>query len=145
MLDIQRTVQFAHRHDLRLVVRNTGHDMAGRSGGADSLQIYTGHLRDINFVHDFCPRGADKCSGPVFTVGAGVTMGELYAKGAAHGYTVVGGDCPTVGVAGGFLQGGGVSNFFSHTHGLAVDNVLEMEVVDANASIPSLYPTTIEY
>jgi hypothetical protein len=70
------------------------------------------------------------------SVEAGVMMGDLYTKSAQNGYIVVGGDCPTVGVAGGFLQGGGVSDFLSLHHGLAVDNALEFEVVSASVSIP---------
>ena len=72
------------------------------------------------------------------SVEAGVMMGDLYGRSAQNGYIVVGGDCPTVGVAGGFLQGGGVSDFLSLHHGLAVDNALELEVVTASVSPPEL-------
>ncbi|KAL1860007.1 hypothetical protein Plec18170_001956 [Paecilomyces lecythidis] len=73
--------------------------------------------------------------GSAVTVGAGVLLGDLYARGSLEGYTVVGGECPTVGAAGGFLQGGGVSSFLSHIWGLAVDNVLEFEVVTAQGDL----------
>jgi hypothetical protein len=61
-------------------------------------------------------------------------MGDLYRRCAIEGVTVVGGDCPTVGVVGGYLQGGGVSPFFGLEAGLAVDNAVEFEVVTANVS-----------
>ena len=42
---------------------------------------------------------------------------------------MVGGKCPTVGIAGGYSQGGGDSSLASK-HGLGVDQVLEWEVID---------------
>lgn len=56
---------------------------------------------------------------------------ELYEMGAREGFMVVGGECPTVGYVGGFLQGGGVSSFHSYNRGLAVDNVIQFQVVTA--------------
>ncbi|KAJ5673935.1 oxidoreductase [Penicillium macrosclerotiorum] len=131
---IQEAVLFAKKHDLRLTIRNTGHDLAGRSSAANSLQIHTHRLQKTSFYQDFRPNGSHETFGPAVSIGAGVQVGELYARAAEKGYTVVGGDCPTVGVAGGFLQGGGVSDFLSLQYGLAVDNVLEFEVVTADVS-----------
>jgi FAD/FMN-containing dehydrogenase len=93
-------------------------------------------MQGVQFNDNFQPRGSQISVGPAVSVEAGVLMGDLYAKSAQNGYIVVGGDCPTVGVAGGFLQGGGVSDFLSLHHGLAVDNALEFEVVTASVSIP---------
>ncbi len=45
----------------------------------------------------------------------------------------MGGTCPTVGLAGGYTQGGGHSAL-SSLYGLSADNVLEWEVVTANGS-----------
>ena len=57
---------------------------------------------------------------------------NVYQKGSLEGFTVVGGACPTVGAVGGFLQGGGVSTIHGFTRGLALDNVLEFQVVTAS-------------
>lgn len=130
--EIRRSVLFAQRFNLRLIIHNTGHDLAGRSSGADSLQIHTHRLQDVAFHQDFIPSGSNVPMGRAVTVGAGVVMGDLYRRCAIEGVTVVGGDCPTVGVLGGYLQGGGVSPFFALEAGLAVDNALEFEVVTAN-------------
>jgi len=46
------------------------------------------------------------------------------------GYRVVGGECGTVGITGGFMQGGGHS-ILNSAYGMAADNVLEWEVVTA--------------
>ncbi|KAI9372975.1 chanoclavine-I synthase oxidoreductase protein [Aspergillus egyptiacus] len=132
---IQAAVRFALRHRLRLVVRNTGHDTAGRSSGAESLQIHTRRMSQIRYHANFQAEGSEAELGPAVSVGAGATLGEVYARGAHEGWVVVGGECPTVGAVGGFLQGGGVSNFLSFTDGLAVDNVLEFEVVTAEGEL----------
>ncbi|KAK6811559.1 hypothetical protein RU639_012688 [Aspergillus parasiticus] len=132
---IQRAVVFAKEHNLRLAIRNTGHDGAGQSSGPNSLQIHTQGLQDIQYHGDFQPNGSTVHRGSAVTVGAGVQIGDLNRRGSQEGYTVVGGECPTVGAAGGFLQGGGVSSFLSHSWGLAVDNVLQFEVVTAQRGL----------
>jgi hypothetical protein len=53
---------------------------------------------------------------------------EAYEAADAKGLQVVGGECPTVGIAGGYTQGGGHSALASK-HGLAADQTLEWEVV----------------
>ncbi|KAG6007758.1 hypothetical protein E4U21_005597 [Claviceps maximensis] len=131
--DIQSCVRFASCHDLRLVVRNTGHDSAGRSAAPHSFQIHTGSLKNISLHDDFVPRGSSTGKGPAVTLGAGVLLWEAYAHGVRNGYTIVGGECPTVGAVGGFLQGGGVAIANSFVRGLAVDNVLEYKVVTSDA------------
>ncbi|KMQ42996.1 CO dehydrogenase flavoprotein-like, FAD-binding, subdomain 2 [Trichophyton rubrum] len=132
---VQEAVRFARRYNLRLVIRNTGHDLAGRSSAPDSFQIHTHRLQEIQFHVDMRLDGSNTSLGPAVTVGAGVMMGNLYAQAARHGYMVLGGDCPTVGVVGGFLQGGGISDFLSLNQGFGVDNVLEYEVVTADGEL----------
>ncbi|KAI0436159.1 putative oxidoreductase [Xylaria telfairii] len=134
-LHVQKTVIFAKKHNLRLVIKNTGHDSSGRSSAPNSLQIYTHLLKGIQYHADFMTPGAPTSSGPAVTIGAGVMHWELYEKGTQEGYIAIGGECPTVGAAGGFLLGGGVCSILSQTHGLAVDNVLQLEVVLANGSL----------
>ena len=59
---------------------------------------------------------------------AGVQAYEAYEFADSHGVRVTGSECSTVGLAGGFTQGGGHSILSSHV-GLAADNALEWEVV----------------
>ncbi|KAI1214326.1 putative oxidoreductase [Annulohypoxylon truncatum] len=132
---VQIAVLFAKEYNLRLVIKNTGHDGSGRSASQDSLQIHTHLLKGIRYHSDFTAKGAATSSGPAVTVGAGVMHWEVYERGSQDGYIIVGGECPTVGAVGGFLQGGGVSSFLSYTRGLAVDNVLEFQVVIANGTL----------
>ena len=64
-------------------------------------------------------------------VGAGVQGFEAYEVADRHGLAVVGGECPTVGLAGGYTQGGGHSALSSR-YGLAADQTLEWEVITAS-------------
>ncbi|PYH34724.1 FAD-dependent oxidoreductase [Aspergillus neoniger CBS 115656] len=140
--EIRTVVRFAKQRNIRLVIKNTGHDSTGRSGAPNSLQILTNRMKDITFHDDLVPSqgglGLDNVNAigvPAVTIGAGVMVGELYAAAAARGLFVVAGECSTVGVAGGYLQGGGVSTVLSPLYGLAVDHVLELEVVTAQGDI----------
>ena len=67
-------------------------------------------------------------------MGAGVQASEVYAAADAKSLVVVGGDCPTVGLAGGFTQGGGHSPL-SSTYGMGADQTLEWEVVDGSGQL----------
>jgi FAD/FMN-containing dehydrogenase len=133
--EVQTAVRFASKYNIRLIIRNTGHDGAGSSSGPDSFQIFTHRLDDIRHHSNFCLSNTNSnsqmCAGTAVSIGAGVMFRDLYAQGAGEGFVVTGGDSGTVGAAGGFLQGGGVPAFTGYTWGLAVDNVLEFEVVVA--------------
>ena len=72
----------------------------------------------------------DYYSGPALKVGAGVVSAEAYQAAQSAGLRVVGGSCPSVGIAGGFTQAGGHSTLSSQ-YGLGADQVLEWEVVTA--------------
>ncbi|EEP82063.1 predicted protein [Uncinocarpus reesii 1704] len=67
---------------------------------------------------------------PAVTLQAGEQWLDVYRAAAEEGVIVVGGSAQTVGAAGGYLTGGGHSAF-SHFYGLAVDNLLEVNLVDA--------------
>jgi hypothetical protein len=79
-------------------------------------------------------------SGPALRVGAGVRGADAAEFAAQHGYRVVIGDCPDVGLAGGYTQGGGHS-LLTGLYGLAADNVLEWEVVTASGQHVVATPT----
>lgn len=67
-------------------------------------------------------------------MGAGILGYEAVTLAAAQGLVVLSGTCPTVGAAGGYLQGGGHSAL-STNFGLAADQVLEWEVATAAGKI----------
>lgn len=78
--DVQATVVFAAKHNLRLVIKNTGHDWFGRSAAAGSLLLWTHLLKHIEFLDAFVPQGSGSSySGvPAVTVGAGIQFGDIY-------------------------------------------------------------------
>ncbi|KAH0129741.1 FAD/FMN-containing isoamyl alcohol oxidase MreA, partial [Aureobasidium melanogenum] len=122
--DVINGLNFAIDHNIRLVVRNTGHDYNGKSTGAGALGLWMANLKDTE-IKDW----SDKYyTGKAIKVGAGIRGGEAYKIADAAGYQVVGGECPTVGIAGGYSQGGGHSALTSR-YGLGADQVLEWEVV----------------
>ncbi|KAL3470593.1 hypothetical protein BJX99DRAFT_267297 [Aspergillus californicus] len=132
--DVQNTLLFAKKHNVRLVVKNTGHDYLGRSSAPDSFGLWTHNLQPpIELTEAYVPDGCSRAAGDVITVGAGQQFGGVYEFANAHGYRVVGGTSPSVGIAGGWLAGGGHS-MLSNELGLGVDNVQQIKVVLPDAT-----------
>ncbi|KXS95039.1 hypothetical protein AC578_143 [Pseudocercospora eumusae] len=122
---VAATLEFAKSKNIRVVIRNTGHDWNGKSTGAGAVAIWTHHLKDIQ-VFDYHD---EHYTGKAMKMGAGVQAFEAYAAAHEHNVVVLGGECPTVGLAGGYTQGGGHSAL-SSKYGLSADQVLAWEVVD---------------
>ncbi|KAJ7446962.1 FAD-binding domain-containing protein [Mycena latifolia] len=119
--DIQAAVTFSSAHNLRLVIKSTGHDYLGRSTASNSLLVRTSNFKKISFSDSFFI-GSENM-GSVVTIGSGVYSHTLYEKGEAAGKIAVGGAAATVANAGGYVQGAGHSAL-SPTFGLGADNVL---------------------
>ncbi|KAF5367676.1 hypothetical protein D9758_009900 [Tetrapyrgos nigripes] len=135
--DIVEAVKFASYHNLRLVVKNTGHDAIGRAFGVGALEIFTYNMKDLIVHNNFIPKGAPRRTPavPAMTVGAGVDWNQAYAAADAAGRTIAGGLSPmgTVGTVGWSLGTG--HSLLSSSFGLGVDNSLEFTVVLPNASV----------
>ena len=131
--DVASALRFAQAHNLRLVVKASGHDMQGRSTGADALLVWLSAL-DAVVVH---ADGFRACAGDTATAAVtaqpGATAGALQAA-LGDTYVVVTGSARTVSAAGGHALGGGHS-FASPAYGLAADNLLAAQVALANGSI----------
>jgi FAD/FMN-containing dehydrogenase len=147
---IQAGINFARDNNLRLIIRNTGHDFLGRSVGWGSLVINTHSFQDIQFSDSW--RGACDYKGSAVTVGAGVQAFQVLkqANSMTPPKIMVTGECEvstshptllplfrtnvspqTVGVAGGLVQGGGhgpLTNFY----GFLADTALEFKVITAD-------------
>ncbi|KKA30841.1 hypothetical protein TD95_000755 [Thielaviopsis punctulata] len=126
--DVQLAVNFARSLNLRLNIKNTGHDFAAKSMGGGALSIWTHNLKDIEFYSDFTQ---GSYSGPAMKVGAGVQAFEMYEAANKYGVTAVGGEGQTVGLMGGYIQGGGHSPI-SGWYGMAADSILAIELVTAD-------------
>lgn len=116
---VQLAVNLARSLNLRLIIKNTGHDFNGRSADAGSLSVWTHSLKNLEFYETY---KTATYSGPAMKIGAGIETKELYAAAEKYGVTGVGGLCTTVGVGGGFLAGGGHGPMTSML-GLGADQV----------------------
>ena len=56
--DIQAAVNFVREHNLKLVVKSTGHDLLGRSTARGSFLIWTHRMKDMSYNSTFLPEGA---------------------------------------------------------------------------------------
>lgn len=129
-------MKFAREHNLRLTVKNTGHDFLGRSSGRGAMELWTHNLKTITFSQYKSPG----YTGPAATLGAGVQAFEAYEAAHKNGFRIVGGSCPTVGLAGGFVQGGGHGPLAA-TYGMGVDNALEFDAITADGKRRTASPT----
>jgi hypothetical protein len=126
----QMAIEFAKEHNIRLVIRNTAHDYNGKSTGAGSLALWVQHMKTKERRH----YNSTTYCGESFRFGAGVMVQEAYEFADAHNMTVVGANQGTVGLVGGYTQGGGHGPLASQL-GLAADQVLEWEVVLASGEV----------
>ncbi len=94
------------------------------------MAIWTHHLKSIGFSDYVGPH----YTGKAIKVGAGIQAFEAYRAADKIGLAIVGGECPTVGLAGGYTQGGGHSALASR-YGLAADQALEWEVMDGTGKL----------
>jgi FAD/FMN-containing dehydrogenase len=135
---VAAAVSFARENNIRLVVRNTGHDILGRSTGYGSLQVWIRHLRQgIAFQETYA--APDKCTksswtGSAFSIAGGYVWEDVHVEAAAKNVIVVGGGDPSVGCIGGWAQGGGHSPA-SRNYGLGADQILDATVVLASGDI----------
>lgn len=132
--DVAEAVNFARRHNLRLVVKGGGHSYQGTSNAPDSLLVWTRHMNAITPHAAFTPRGAREPAGPAVSIGAGAMWIDAYDQVTTNGARYVqGGGCNTVGVAG-LTLGGGFGSF-SKQFGTAAASLLEAEIVTADGQV----------
>ncbi|KAK5655061.1 hypothetical protein OQA88_5960 [Cercophora sp. LCS_1] len=125
---IQLAVNIARELNLRLVIKNTGHDFGAKSTGKGGLNVWTHYLKDYKFYPSYKTEGY---SGPAFKLGAGVQVFEANEWAKQHNVTLVGGEGKSVGFIGGYIQGGGHSPLTSK-YGMAADHVLSIQLVTAS-------------
>ncbi len=118
--DVALAVGFARAYDLPLAVRGGGHNGAGLGTCDDGVVIDLSLLRDIDVDPD----------ARTVRVGGGCTWGEVDTATGEHGLATPSGIISTTGV-GGLTLGGGLGHL-TRKHGLAIDNLLEAEVVLAS-------------
>lgn len=129
--DISKTLDFVQQHGIRVSIKNTGHDYFGRSSAANSLGIWTHHLKDTKYHKSFQPQGCKTQYTNIGEVGAGVQAQEAWEFFEPLDMLVTVGAVGSVGIAGGFGQGGGHGPL-GPKYGLMVDQAVEFDVVTAD-------------
>lgn len=92
--DIKAGIDFAREHNLRLVVRNTGHDFLGRSTGWGALVINTHSFKEYSIIETYSGKGDYR--GQAVKVGAGIQGRELLSVLHSHDPPLIAvtGECP---------------------------------------------------
>ena len=86
---VQLAVNFARSLNLRLSVKNKGHDFNAKSSGAGSLSVWTHHLNEIQYLGPQFTLGS--YTGPALKTGAGVEVLQAYEYADSLDLEVVGG------------------------------------------------------
>ena len=118
LTDVERTVRWARRHQLRIAPRSGGHSYGGYS-------LSPGVVVDVSRLSRVALAPNRRA-----VVGAGARLIDVYDRLWQHGLTVPAGTCPTVGIAG-LALGGGIG-FAARKFGLTCDNLVEATVVTAS-------------
>ncbi|GAW22510.1 hypothetical protein ANO14919_120470 [Xylariales sp. No.14919] len=127
--DVQAIFKYARQSKTALAIKNGGHDYVMRNSQEGSLAMWTRSLTERIYHMSFSPLGcADGIPMQAIELGAGVSMNEAFEFAHAHDVLFVGGTVATIGASGGWLLNGG-HGVLTGTHGLAVDRVLQFEIV----------------
>jgi FAD/FMN-containing dehydrogenase len=121
--DIVAALAFARCAKLEISIRGGGHSVAGRAVTDGGLMIDLAEMKAI----------AVDPQARTVTAEGGTIWGELNDATAEHGLAVTGGVVSTTGIAG-LTLGGGLGWLMSK-YGLAVDNLIGVELVTADGDV----------
>ena len=121
--DVMASVRFARENDLLVSVRGGGHSVAGKSVCDGGLMIDLSAMKGL-WVN---PLRRTARAEP------GLTLGEFDRDTQAFGLATTLGVVPKVGISG-LTLGGGFGNLMAK-HGLAVDNLISVDVVTADGRL----------
>jgi len=127
--DVVSTVLFARSMDIALSVRGGGHNVAGSSLCDDGIVIDLSGMKGI--MVDPVRRTA--------RAQAGLTLGEFISATRQYGLATTTGTVSDTGLAG--LTLGGGMGWLMGKYGLAVDNLLSVEIVTADGQLLTASPT----
>ncbi|MGV9770656.1 FAD-binding oxidoreductase [Streptosporangium sp. NPDC003464] len=122
--DVRAAVRFAADAGLSPAVRGGGHSFAGFGTTDDGVVIDLSELANVEVI--------DK-ERHLVRIGGGATWGQVATALAPHGLAISSGDTKSVGVGGLTLTGG--IGWKVRKYGLALDNVVTVEVVTAGGEV----------
>ncbi|KAK8168187.1 hypothetical protein BKA80DRAFT_300164 [Phyllosticta citrichinensis] len=97
----------------------------GKSAGKGALSLWTSNMKSTVVIKKYKSSSYNETA---MEMAAGVRGADVYPVVKANGLVVVGGSCPSVGLVGGFTQGGGHS-IFTSSFSMGADQVLGWEVI----------------
>lgn len=121
--DIIAALGFARESGLEVSVRGGGHNIGGRAVTNGGVMVDLSLMKGVH---------VDPATRSVRAQG-GVTWREFNRETAVHGLATTGGVISTTGIAG--LTLGGGLGWLMGSHGLAVDNLLSVELVTAAGEV----------
>ena len=121
--DVVDSIKLAHKLGLEVAVRGGGHNVAGRATIDGGLMIDLAPMKGIHVD----PKGRTA------RAQGGVTWAELNRETQLQGLAVTGGAVSSTGIAG--LTLGGGLGWLMGKHGLALDNLLSVELVTAEGKV----------
>ncbi|POR33689.1 FAD-linked oxidoreductase [Tolypocladium paradoxum] len=127
--EVSTAVRFATAHKIPLTARGGGHSTSGASSSDGGMVIDLARMRNVS---------VDPAAQTV-TYEGGCVFGDVDSALGAHGLATVGGLYNQTGV-GGLVLGGG-HGFLTARHGLAIDNLISVEMVLADGSIVEVSET----
>ena len=164
--DVISAIKYAKKHNLQVSIKSTGHSYSGSNTKAGSLMLNMrdyvkyasgndkiiecdGGTSDDDILGDSCNLAKARGKNAYIRVGGGQTWSDVYIAVNASNvvgnlsreYAIGGGAAGSVGSAGGWLSGGGLSIGYEREHGLGVDQVLELEVALPSGHHVRVFPT----
>jgi FAD/FMN-containing dehydrogenase len=121
--DVVSAVRFARERDLEIAIRGGGHNVAGTAVCDDGIVIDLSGMRAVR---------VDPAQGRAWVQG-GALWGDVDHETQAHGLATTGGIVSHTGVAG-LTLGGGIG-WLMRRHGLAIDNLLAVDIVTAGGEL----------
>ncbi|KAJ3135774.1 hypothetical protein HK100_002365, partial [Physocladia obscura] len=121
--EISAIVECAAEYSTPIVARCGGHSYESFSVIENGIVVDLQNFLDITI----------DSSSQTVTIGAGNWLGKVYVTLEDQGFTLPGGDCPHVGIAGHTMGGG--FGLFSRQLGLMVDALLEVRLIDATGTL----------
>jgi hypothetical protein len=163
--DVVEVVKYAAKNSLQISMKTSGHSYIGSSTLVDSVLIHLSKFPkytkaasaivecgDDHFKTAACELAKARGKRAIIRVGGGEVWDDVYRgieswnskRPPQDRYIAVGGGAGTVGAAGGWLQGGGLSTHVDRTYGFGVDQVLQVEMVMADGTHVQFGPSKWE-